>query len=690
MTDTPKKKKTAASLSFVASLKQHHMFRVASVYATVAWVLILVANQVFPDIGLTRDDVRYLIGAVALGFPLVLTFGWMFIPPSQENPEQFSRWKRVRWKLGTALPLAVIAFVTASGIYLWRLNARHMDLSAGPAGPQSIVVLPFDKLGDVDDAMSQGIQQSIEAALSNVGSIRVITHDALPGSLGPHPSLHDLGTSTGATLVVQGSIRRASGDVPYSLQMELVSIDQAEPVFSNNIDYPPKADRGDIQQQTAWLVAGPVHFLAQGDDWLAPGYPTSRNPRALALMRKALMGFYYGVGSNSANPLQTVREAVNLDPEFAQAHAYLAVLEKLSNQRDAYSGSIDAEIARAEQLAPGMPEAMMAKGSLEFYDGKYADAAKSLESVRAPLARSFWLHFDLARSYRYLGRWDDAIHEFQEAEAIDPYQLRTTNYIALIDYGKRDYETAVSILKEVDTRWPMFPNQALWLAQVQFSFHGDLDALARVMDGDWSRYISGDAINDTIQARRIEVAHMQGRHADVIRLLRSYPHDQLTWTLFGAITGRHTFRDSLTVESLRLLGRDAEAHQQAELALPQDEAIAAQSADPLDTLRVALVQAYGDEGEAALKTVAPLQGALAKPAEAWTSDEAIDSVNIAVVLAWSGKKQWAIDLLSRSLTATWGAHAAIVAHDPVWRPLYGEPAFKALLAKYGQALAYAK
>lgn len=36
-----------------------------------------------------------------------------------------------------------------------------------------------------------------------------------------------------------------------------------------------------------------------------------------------------------------------------------------------------------------------------------------------------------------------------------------------------------------------------------------------------------------------------------------------------------------------------------------------------------------------------------------------------------------------------GPHAALLAHDPVWRPLYQEPAFVKRLADRGQELAYA-
>ncbi|MHB8424159.1 MAG: hypothetical protein ACYDB9_03255 [Gammaproteobacteria bacterium] len=37
--------------SFMARLKRHHIFRVASVYAIAAWVLIQLGNSIVPNLG---------------------------------------------------------------------------------------------------------------------------------------------------------------------------------------------------------------------------------------------------------------------------------------------------------------------------------------------------------------------------------------------------------------------------------------------------------------------------------------------------------------------------------------------------------------------------------------------------------------------------------------------------------------
>ncbi|MGH8321438.1 MAG: hypothetical protein ACRESI_05735, partial [Gammaproteobacteria bacterium] len=113
-------------LSFMARLKRHHIFRVASAYAVAAYILILVANAVFPDIGLSRADVRYIIAALALLFPVALVLGWMFIPPSKQNLDKFSHWQQLRFRLGSVLTVVIVVLVTLSGIYLWHANERYL------------------------------------------------------------------------------------------------------------------------------------------------------------------------------------------------------------------------------------------------------------------------------------------------------------------------------------------------------------------------------------------------------------------------------------------------------------------------------------------------------------------------------------------------------------------------------------
>ena len=162
---------------FFARLKQHYIYRVVTVYALAAWVLIQLCNSIFPDFGLPQGAVRVLIVALLLGFPIVLVPAWMLIKPS--NPANLSRWQKLRWKLGALLSIVALILVVVSGSFMWKLSERHAKAAAAaqpPAVPatgtfnppaDTLVVLPFTNLsGDPKQQyFSDGITEELTDAL---------------------------------------------------------------------------------------------------------------------------------------------------------------------------------------------------------------------------------------------------------------------------------------------------------------------------------------------------------------------------------------------------------------------------------------------------------------------------------------------------------------------------------------------
>lgn len=57
---------------FFAELKRRHVFRVAVVYAVVAWVVIQVASDIFPALKLPDWTVTLVVILSFLGFPIAL------------------------------------------------------------------------------------------------------------------------------------------------------------------------------------------------------------------------------------------------------------------------------------------------------------------------------------------------------------------------------------------------------------------------------------------------------------------------------------------------------------------------------------------------------------------------------------------------------------------------------------------
>jgi|GEM_PF-2667658 len=680
----------SAGPGFLARLKQHHLFRVVSLYATVGWVLILVANQVFPDIGLTREDVRYLIAAVAILFPIAVALAWTFVPPSRDDPDRYGRWRRLRLRTGMVFSLLAVIVASTSGVYLWKLDSRRSVLADDS---QAIIVLPFDRRGEVDGALVNGLQETIENEFANLGTLKVISHRSFPAANGAPLPLKDLFKATGATLALQGSISRSDDKSSYEIKTELIASDGSESLYSTTGNYATSAADVDIEKQNATELAGPVRFLTHSDDWFAKGYPTTKNARAMRLLHQALATLSYFGPPEDRLPL--IRQAVAADPNFAQAHAYLAMLIVMTGSLDLQyqkSGEVDSEIAKALALAPGLPEAGLAPAMDDIESGRWDKAESDFRALEPSLPKSYFVHFFRGFALRHLGRWDEALDEFRVSSTLDPYTTRTPLFEGEVGYSERKYQDTVDYLGDAAVRWPLWGNLVMWRAQVDFAERGDVPRLAAVMGGDFGRYNIPPTAPWLI-ARRIEVSHLEGKHAQVIAALKAFPDHYLNdhEALFGPVLGRSLFTDAFTAESLRLLGREQDAKSLAALSLPS--AVDDEAAHPLELAylaRVALLQAFGDQSEAALRTIAPLLAHLSESPDRWSGDDASLSSDAALVLAWTGKKDDAVAILTKSLKAPHGAHAGVLAHDPAWRPLFGVPAFKALLALHGQELAEAK
>ncbi|MGE5624475.1 MAG: hypothetical protein ACM3ZT_02890 [Bacillota bacterium] len=679
-------------MGFVERLKRHHMFKVASWYATAAYVLILVANAVFPDIGLTRGEVRYLIGGLALGFPVALVIGWTFVPPSREDPEKLSEWQRARWRIGPVLSVLVVLFVGGSGTYLWNYSERHGSMNPDSSAAQAVAVLPFEGYGSADAAFLGSLTDQIDTSFSNLG-VRLIAKDTSPVLADPKSPIAAIAKATGATLVVKGSVHAdpKEGDEVY---FELVSAADGVTLDTFKRWYAPKADADDVRTSIASAIAERVHFLSVLDHYLAPGYPTTKDAGALQLFRRGMLTY---LNMDYADGMQMLQAAVKLDPGFAQAHAYIAFYE--ASNPDPGLGDpaavVAREIAAAEQRDPALPEAVLARAAKQaFVDDDIAGALHTLEPVSAALANSFNAHMFHGHLLRKSGDAVGAQREYNAAAELDPYNQLTAQHVTFIGLALRQYTDTEKYLDGMRRRWPLNTRLFLGRAQVQFTDDGDLDAFAKVVDGDLSAF-NVSAQWPALPLLRLEVAHFQGKHADVIGGLKTLrlpdPGNCSDGFEFPQLSLQRICVPIFMAESLRLAGKDQEAAAYAKLHAPEVSRILAQAGGDdalISEMELAMLQAFGGDRQA-LKTLAPMLARLDRPVAQWSEWDGYDSLNVAAVYAWCGEPQKAVDMLAKSLDAPFGAHAALVARDPVWRPLYKFPGFAALLAAHGQILSRA-
>jgi hypothetical protein len=63
---------------FFAELKRRKVFKVAAVYGATSFLLLQIADIVFPALGLPQWTITLVVASIVIAFPLVLAMSWIF------------------------------------------------------------------------------------------------------------------------------------------------------------------------------------------------------------------------------------------------------------------------------------------------------------------------------------------------------------------------------------------------------------------------------------------------------------------------------------------------------------------------------------------------------------------------------------------------------------------------------------
>src|SRR5438034_11049318 len=64
--------------NFLSELKRRNVYRAAVAYGVVAWFLTQLTTQVFPFFEIPNSAVRFVVIALAIGFPIAMLLSWLY------------------------------------------------------------------------------------------------------------------------------------------------------------------------------------------------------------------------------------------------------------------------------------------------------------------------------------------------------------------------------------------------------------------------------------------------------------------------------------------------------------------------------------------------------------------------------------------------------------------------------------
>lgn len=380
--------------SFLARLKQHHLYGVVVAYAVVVGFLIQLVSRAFPYFG-WADAVPAVIIILIAGFPVVVVLAWLLIKP--KDPAKSDTWQRRHWKLSAAVTVAVIVLVVISGFYGLRFSERRAErlaastttpslteaqssISATPSAAttipaKSIAVLAFADLSPKHDQgyFSDGMSDEIRNALAQINDLKVAGRDSSAYFKGRDETLRAIGKTLGVATALEGSVRKQGDAVRITVQLVRIADDTQlwSHAYDGNL-----SDVFRLQENIARSVTDQLKVVLDASQQTQLVNVGTTNTAAYTLYLKATDAFNRRDYKAMGDAIGWLDQAIALDPDFARAHAQLAMVNVTGKAQ--YGASLDeaekqARIAIA--LDPKLPVpwnalAFLARKQRHFVDAR--------------------------------------------------------------------------------------------------------------------------------------------------------------------------------------------------------------------------------------------------------------------------------------------------------------------------------
>ena len=389
---------------------------------------------------------------------------------------------RRRWIVAAVscavVAIAAVLFALNMGSLRDRLlTALDLKSAATPSGIESIAVLPLENLSrdPEQEYFADGLTDALITDLGNIITLRVISHTSVMQYKGTKKPLPEIARELNVDAAVVGKIQRSGNRVRITAQLLQARPERHLWAETYERDF---EDVIRLERQMAVAIAHEVTGRLTPAQETRLARRTTTNPRAYDAYLRGRYLFGQRTPEPTAAAVGYFQQALKEDPQFALAYSGLADCYGVAWYAKGDLPLAEKYARKALALDPDLAEAHASLGVLDTIGGKFADAEKELRRAldlnpNYVMAHHWWSHQLL-----YFGRLEEALAENERARRLDPFSL-PVNYIrVLMLLGLRQYDRAIEQAETEAEIDPQLPAPHELLARIYWIEGRVPDALA--------------------------------------------------------------------------------------------------------------------------------------------------------------------------------------------------------------------
>jgi adenylate cyclase len=323
----------------------------------------------------------------------------------------------------------------ARPIHIWRWDSDAVTAAPGPIlgarnthhdDRPAVAVLPFVNMsGDPEqEYFSDGITEDIITDLSRVTGIFVSARSSTFIYKGTAVRVAQICEQLGVRYVLEGGVRKSGGRVRITAQ--LIDGETGGHLWADRFDR-DLTDVFVVQDEITHRIVESLEVTLLSSERQAIERAPTNNLEAYQFYLRGRQFLHHYTKSSWQIAQRMFRRAIDLDPNYARAHAGLADCEShlyLASYSDAAPGSILAATAKALELDPDLAEAHASRGLALSAVERYDEAEQELRTAMQLDHLLFESHYFFAWTCKAQGKHAAAAAAFERADEIQPGTYR--------------------------------------------------------------------------------------------------------------------------------------------------------------------------------------------------------------------------------------------------------------------------
>jgi len=316
---------------FLSEMRRRHVVRFSITYAAAAFVLLQLAEIVFPAFGIGEGGLRLLVAGLTLTYLPAVVLAWIYditkegIRRTEEGPGRRTPYR-------VALVMFAVTTLGLTGAVGWYLYSHGFfedtpSITTATRGYdasqpiRSLMVLPLqdNSPGRDQGYIASAMHDEIIAQLGTIEGVRVVSRTTSMRYQDSPLTVPEIGAELGVDVVIEGSVLRSGDQVRVTLQIIHAATDSS--IETLQIDGTVDDLLG-LQEDAAQRVATVIGSTYGRGELGRTAQDISR--AAQEAYYQAMYEMDRRTPEATGRALQLFEEAVRLAPNFAEAVAGLA------------------------------------------------------------------------------------------------------------------------------------------------------------------------------------------------------------------------------------------------------------------------------------------------------------------------------------------------------------------------------